>query len=337
LKTLSLFAPPPDTDDESGRDAGDADEMFLHQSTQMIRHALSTGLIPSQPHGFITLNDFAEWLESQIDVGDSLDETTSLRQETGSREAVPRSPRSLTQVSGVISADLKGVNERLGLAGFTAEDFMDLLGESADAGFVSLSSWLHIVELMNQLASTASPSAQSSDLATVLFESLSVLSNSSPLSSSSRFRDEEGRGGAESDGLEYHILLSSLLMFCDSPVEDKIAVIFTVLSETIRGDGNERSDDEDCKRVTARSLLFFLECVLTVLSLTSPTVRQILSNTQQPTEVIARETLRYGMGRLEKDLSLSLRDASFGMDDFCRLLWAMLEAEAEAEEGEKRR
>jgi hypothetical protein len=25
------------------------------------------------------------------------------------------------------------------------------------------------------------------------------------------------------------------------------------------------------------------------------------------------------------------------MDDFCRLLWAMLEAEAEAEEGEKRR
>jgi hypothetical protein len=324
LKTLSLFAPPPAEVEEGDDD----DERLLHQSTQMIRHALSTGLIPSQPHGLITLNDFADWLESQIDVGDTLDDVSPVLSNLQSRDE-PRflplhSDLPLTRVSGLISADLKEVKERLGLVGFTAEDFMDLLGESADAGLVTLSSWLHIVELLNQLASTTSPSSQSSDLATNLFESLIDLTFSSSLSPSSSSRYNEEGGGA----LEYHILLSSLIMFCDSPVEDKIAVIFTVLSETIRGGvEGQAKEEEDSKRVTSTTLLFLLQCVLTVLSLTSPTVSELLLKTQQTTEVIARETLRYGVGRLEKPLADSV--SSFGMDDFCCLLWAMLEAEEE--------
>jgi Ca2+-binding EF-hand superfamily protein len=338
LKTVTLF-------ESSVVD----DDTILHRATQLTRHALSTGLIPSQPHGLVALSDFAEWLDSNIDLG----ETEILPETEVATTGLP-SP----SLSRSIQEELKTVKEELGLVGFTAEDFMDLLGEYANAGTIALSDWLHIVALMNQLNSPPSlpTSSSSSELASTIFQSLSSLSSSCASSSPSPplLPSTQGEGGAEegdASGLEYRVLLSSLIMFCDSPVEDKIAVIFTVLSETIYDgglgsteEGGDEGEGEDYRRVTYGTFLFFLECVLTLLHLLSPSTREVfpLIHSSQPlsTEVIARETLHCAMRKLAKTPRLAplpaLRNHNFNMDEFCGLLWAMLEEAGSGAAGDSR-
>jgi hypothetical protein len=312
LKTIALF-------ESSVVD----DDTLLHQATQLIRHALSTGLIASQPHKLIALSDFVEWLESNIDLGGNGTDTETQpvvipKESIADNSRDQNLPAAAPSLSSAIQEELKFVKEELGLVGFTAEDFMDLLGEYADAGTIALSDWLHIVALLTQLNSSASQSksSSSSELASKIFHSLSSLTSSA----------------SSEDTLEYRILLSSLIMFCDSPVEDKIAVIFTVLSETIYGASSEEADreekEEDLRRVTSDSFLFLLECVLTLLGLLSPSSRKVfLRATSRPsTSVLARETLLFGMRRFRKIpvTPASLKGHSFSMSEFCGLLWAML-------------
>lgn len=334
LKTISLF---------QGHGATSRDEDLIQNSTQLIQHALNTGLIPSQPHGCILLNDYALWLESNIDLGEPELVPVPGVVKDSEFPAPVEYPLPSREIADSILQDIQMARETLGFLGFTAEDFMDLLGESANAGFITLSSWLHIVLLMNQLNSSpdgSSPSQQLSNslttVATNIFHALTSLSSTSSLSPPShRIYQEQNK-----DSVAYHLLLTSLIMLCDSPVEDKIAVIFTVLSETIPDDKDARSaarrptranteedEEENHKKVTISNILFFIECVMTILSLLSSPIKDILAKTQQSTDVIATATFHYAMKRseFEYDAAASAGLVAFNMDEFCNLFWAILD------------
>lgn len=344
LKTTSLFQ-------SSGMpNSNDDDEYFIQHSTQLLQHALQTGLIPSQPHGCILLSDYALWLESNIDLGEPDMIPAASIPVIPVEASAPPPPTSYplpsSQFSQIIHNDYEIVKEKLGFLGFTAEDFMDLLGESANAGKVTLSAWLHIVFLMNQLnatsssiyaeESTSSPHQLSSSLTTLatnIFRTLSSLTMRSALSPHKSSRTLEAamamtqQDDDEKNTVPYHILLSTLIMLCDSPVEDKIAVIFTVLSETTDEPraAQEDEDEEENKKVKISNLLFFIECVLSILSLISSTIHEIVTNTQQSTEMIAMATLQFAMRSAASEEGLKEGQKALSMDEFCSLFWIMLD------------
>ena len=168
------------------------------------------------------------------------------------------------ETASLIQEELKHAKKTLGLHMFSADDLLDVVGEFSKEGVISASSWDEAI--LHMLTLGGVPSDQ--------FESALGISRSL----FSRL-DTPGLGA-----VDYSSLILSLSGFCNSPLEDRVMVAFTVLDAS---KGTEIDFDE---------LLRLFRAMFMAATVLSPSlVRVMVQRNLSPdklAEIILDESLR---------------------------------------------
>jgi Ca2+-binding EF-hand superfamily protein len=144
--------------------------------------------------------------------GESSDDEEDYEEERGHRFSAEG---ATDEASGsLIQEELKFAKKTLGLTMFSADDLLDVVGEFSKEGVISAVSWDEAI--LHMLTLSGVPTSQfpvALELARSLFDQL----------------DAPGLRA-----VDYSSLILSLAGFCNSPLEDRVMVAFTVL-EAVRG------------------------------------------------------------------------------------------------------
>jgi hypothetical protein len=276
--------------------------------SQLFREARVSGALRFDQDGSVTLDEFADWLEQCLStIGKAHKQNNSAEVASSAIPVsvkVPPLPRAEKErESGDISKEVKMAKSLLGLEGFAAEDIMDLIGESAHAGAVSISCWMRVVSLMRQFRVDPSDPEDGSGEAKLLAENIfnAVAKLSAPL-------EIEGE-----KAVSYTSLLSTLCIFSDSPEEEKLAVAFSVLADS----PSDLSQSAD-RSVSYEKFLHFITGIFTIVKECSQQASKVISSLNISDRQLAVATVARALSEAQVRTT-DLRDIDF--DLFSTLAW----------------
>eukprot|EP01042_Synura_sphagnicola_P002924 gene2924-3582_t len=170
-------------------------------------------------------------------------------------------PKSLSKL---ISSEVRESQELLGLTGFSADDFMETVAEYARKGRISKMAWRKVLEVIGQLDGADEERLKKIRLlGDKLFATFQLQYSTSGAGNSSQVHRSEREASGIID-IAFVEVVVGVTILTDSPLEDKLMVIFTLL------------DSDNDRHITSSELKLFLSSVVNVLLCCSPTAKGIL-------------------------------------------------------------
>lgn len=203
-----------------------------------------------------------------------------------------------------VTRELCRAKSLLGLEGFTVVDVMDILGENSIGGVLTLSAWLRVVSHLRWFGEALDShdyddneddtDETAASLAEMIFEYFASAESDAD-------NDNDGEEAGEAT-LSYIKLMTSLLILCDSPPEDKMGVAYSLYKE----------EEFIHNYVTLDAIKEFIGTVLAMTCLCSNMAREHVDVLDVDFEELAEKCAGYCL-----QVNNLLDQEEFGLDDFC--------------------